>query len=126
MRKSKLPSEPIFKPLEPYTRNLQATFHDLPAAAVGLMDTLLSIDAEYRGTAALALQSEFFTTKLFACDPSSLPQYPPNKEIDAKFQDAKNIEIKKSRDHKYARDRSVRVTPAAEANAELQHNIERR
>lgn len=46
-RKSKLPNATIFKPREPYRRNLQATFHDLPAAALGLMDTLLSIEAEY-------------------------------------------------------------------------------
>lgn len=29
----------------------------------------------------------FFTTKPFACDPSSLPKYPPSKEIDAKLRD---------------------------------------
>ncbi|MCD9642267.1 Cyclin-dependent kinase 12 [Datura stramonium] len=38
-----------------------------------------------RGTAVGALDSEFFTTKPFACDPSSLPTYPPSKEIDAKL-----------------------------------------
>ncbi|KAH0652394.1 hypothetical protein KY289_030072 [Solanum tuberosum] len=81
---SKLPNANIFKPIEPYRRILHATFHDLPAAAVGLMDTLLSIKAEYKGTAALALQTEFFTTEPFACDTSSLPQCPPSKEINAK------------------------------------------
>ncbi|KAH0651705.1 hypothetical protein KY284_031617 [Solanum tuberosum] len=85
---SKLPNANIFKPIEPYRWILHATFHDLPAAAVGLMDTLLSIKAEYRGTAALALQTEFFTTEPFACDTSSLPQSPqsppPSKEINAK------------------------------------------
>uniref|UniRef100_M1CSX4 Serine/threonine-protein kinase cdk9 n=1 Tax=Solanum tuberosum TaxID=4113 RepID=M1CSX4_SOLTU len=68
----------------PYRRQIQATFHDLPAAAVGLMDTLLSIEPEYRGTAALALQGEFFTTEPFACDPLSLPRCPPRNEMDAK------------------------------------------
>lgn len=33
------------------------------------------------------LTSQFFTTKPFACDPSSLPKYPPSKEIDAKLRD---------------------------------------
>ncbi|PHU11777.1 hypothetical protein BC332_18707 [Capsicum chinense] len=104
--KSKLSKAPIFKPMMPYRRKIQATFHGLPVTAVGLMDTLLSIEAEYRGTAALALQGEFFTTEPFAGDPSSLPQYLARKEIDAKFQDAKMTEIKGSRRWKYARARS--------------------
>lgn len=33
--------------------------------------------------------SQYFTTKPYACDPSTLPRYPPNKEIDAKSRDAK-------------------------------------
>ncbi|XP_006361660.1 probable serine/threonine-protein kinase At1g54610 [Solanum tuberosum] len=120
-KKSKLPNAVMFQPIEPYRRILHTTFHDLPAAAVGLMDTLLSIKAEYRGTAALALQNEFFTTEPFACDPSSLPQCPPRKEIDAK-----KTEIEGSRVRSYARDKSVRAVPAPEANAELKSNIDRR
>ena len=27
---------------------------------------------------------QYFKSKPYACDPSSLPKYPPNKEIDAK------------------------------------------
>ena len=30
---------------------------------------------------------QFFTTEPFACEPSSLPKYPPSKEIDAKRRD---------------------------------------
>lgn len=30
---------------------------------------------------------QFFTTKPLPCDPSSLPKYPPCKEIDAKLRD---------------------------------------
>lgn len=30
---------------------------------------------------------QFFTTNPLACDPSSLPKYPPSKEIDAKFRE---------------------------------------
>ncbi|XP_049412749.1 probable serine/threonine-protein kinase At1g54610 isoform X1 [Solanum stenotomum] len=120
-QKFKLTNAEMLKPIEPYRRILHTTFHDLPAATVGLMDTLLSIIAEYRGTAALALQNEFFTTEPFACDPSSLPQCPPSKEIDAK-----KTEIKGSRVRSYARDKSVRAVPAPEANAELKSNIDRR
>ncbi|XP_055824418.1 probable serine/threonine-protein kinase At1g54610 [Solanum dulcamara] len=118
---SKLPNAKVFKPIEPYRRILHTAFHDLPASAVGLMDTLLSIKAEYRGTAALALQNEFFTTEPFACDPSSLPRCCSSKKINAK-----TTETKGSRDRNYARDRRVRAFPAAEANAELKTNRDRR
>lgn len=30
---------------------------------------------------------KFFTTEPYACDPSSLPKYPPSKEMDAKRRD---------------------------------------
>ncbi|XP_059290316.1 probable serine/threonine-protein kinase At1g54610 [Lycium ferocissimum] len=79
-KNSQLPNATIFKPQKPCRRQIQATFYDLPAAAVGLMDILLSLKPEYRGTAALALQGEFFTTEPLACDPSSLPKCPPRKE----------------------------------------------
>lgn len=31
---------------------------------------------------------QFFTTKPYACEPSSLPKYPPSKEIDVKLREA--------------------------------------
>jgi hypothetical protein len=33
------------------------------------------------------LWMQFFTTEPFACEPSSLPKYPPSKEIDVKRRD---------------------------------------
>lgn len=30
---------------------------------------------------------QFFVTKPYACEPSSLPKYPPSKEMDAKLRD---------------------------------------
>lgn len=30
---------------------------------------------------------QFFRTKPYACEPSSLPKYPPSKEMDAKRRD---------------------------------------
>ncbi|KDO75065.1 hypothetical protein CISIN_1g0110412mg, partial [Citrus sinensis] len=72
----------------------------------------------------------FFTTKPYACDPSSLPKYPPTKEMDAKLRDEEarrlraagkaNAEAKKAR----SRDRAARAMPAPEANAELQANLD--
>ncbi|CAM8927875.1 unnamed protein product [Rhodiola kirilowii] len=77
---------------------------------------------------------QFFKTKPYACDPSSLPKYPPTKEMDAKRRDDEarrqraatrtQVDVgKKSR----PRDRlPTRAMAAPEANAELQTNIDRR
>ncbi|XP_042385581.1 probable serine/threonine-protein kinase At1g54610 isoform X1 [Zingiber officinale] len=84
-RTSKLPHATSFKPQQPYPRCIQETFKDFPPPALALLDCLLSIDPLFRGTAISALKSDFFSTKPFACDPSSLPKYPPSKEYDAKL-----------------------------------------
>lgn len=90
-KKTKLPHSTAFKPVHPYKRRILEAFREFPLAAVGLIETLLAVEPEQRGTASLALKSEFFTTKPYACDPSSLPQYPPSKEIDAKMRDEEAI-----------------------------------
>ncbi|XP_031255003.1 protein IMPAIRED IN BABA-INDUCED STERILITY 1 isoform X1 [Pistacia vera] len=83
-KKSRLPHATLFKPQQPYESCLRETFKDLPTTSVNLIETLLSVEPYKRATASAALTSEYFTTKPYACDPSSLPIYPPNKEIDAK------------------------------------------
>ncbi|KAF5936829.1 hypothetical protein HYC85_024335 [Camellia sinensis] len=85
--KSKLPHATSFKPQRPYRRRVAETFKDFPSSALALIDVLLATEPEQRGTAASALKSEFFTTKPFPCDPSSLPKYPPSKEFDTKLQE---------------------------------------
>nr|DAD33411.1 TPA_asm: hypothetical protein HUJ06_012262 [Nelumbo nucifera] len=132
-KKLKLPHATVFKPRQPYTRCIAQTFKDFPPSSLPLIDTLLAIDPAERQTATAALRSEFFTTKPYACEPSTLPQYPPSKEIDAKLRDqearrlraaskANGDGVKKTR----ARDRPIRAFPAPEANAELQGNIDKR
>ncbi|KAK4477923.1 hypothetical protein RD792_017188 [Penstemon davidsonii] len=130
-KKSKLPHVTIFKPQQSYKRCIKETFKDFPQSSLPLIDSLLAIDPSDRQTATAALRSEFFTTKPYACDPSSLPKYPPSKEMDAKLRDeeaqratgkTKADGVRKPR----TRDRSVRAIPAPEANAELQANIDRR
>ncbi|EEF47820.1 ATP binding protein, putative [Ricinus communis] len=83
-KKSRLPHATLFKPQQPYDSSLREIFKDLPTTAVNLIETLLSVEPYKRGTASSALASEYFMTKPYACDPSSLPKYPPSKEIDAK------------------------------------------
>ncbi|CAH8301140.1 unnamed protein product [Eruca vesicaria subsp. sativa] len=83
-KKSKLPHAMLFKPQQNYDSCLRETLKDLSEIEFNLIETLLSIDPLKRGTASSALASEYFTTEPFACDPSSLPVYPPSKEIDTK------------------------------------------
>ncbi|GMI78203.1 IMPAIRED IN BABA-INDUCED STERILITY 1 [Hibiscus trionum] len=91
---SRLPHATLFKPQQPYNSCLRETFKGLPATAVNLVETLLSVEPYKRGTASSALASEYFTTKPYACDPSSLPVYPPSKEIDAIYhEEAKRKKI---------------------------------
>ncbi|GFY90623.1 protein kinase superfamily protein [Actinidia rufa] len=132
-KKSKLPNATLFKPREPYKRCISETFKHFPPSSLPLIETLLALDPAERKTATDALRSEFFTTEPYACDPSSLPQYPPTKEMDAKRRDdearrlraankAQGDGAKKVR----TRDRAVRAMPAPEANAELQSNLDQR
>ncbi|XVF66825.1 hypothetical protein PTKIN_Ptkin10aG0068800 [Pterospermum kingtungense] len=86
-KRAKLPHSAVFKPVHPYRRCVAETFKEFPSPALSLMETFLSIDPVHRRTAAFALKSEFFTAQPLACDPSSLPKYPPSKEIDAKLRD---------------------------------------
>ncbi|KAK4486936.1 hypothetical protein RD792_006250 [Penstemon davidsonii] len=145
-RKSKLPHSTVFKPIQPYKRRIAETFRDLPDAAVGLMETLLSVDPSDRGTAASALNRhqtlcseiwiilfrQFFQTKPLACDPSSLPKYPPSKEIDAKLREEETrrrgaIGVKgQNGGDDLKRTKELRAAPAPNFNAELSKSMQRR
>jgi hypothetical protein len=48
----------MFKPQQEYRRCVAETFKDLPSSAVVAIDSLLPLEAEVRGTAASALQSD--------------------------------------------------------------------
>ncbi|WOL15898.1 putative serine/threonine-protein kinase [Canna indica] len=73
----------------PYKCCISEVFSELPPSSVSLIDKLLSLDPVDRGSATSALNSEFFSSEPYACDPSSLPQYPPTKEMDRKLREAK-------------------------------------
>ncbi|CAA0820264.1 Protein kinase superfamily protein [Striga hermonthica] len=86
-RKSRFPLARMFKPQQPYESKLRERCKEFPKSAIGLIETFLSVEPYKRGTAFSALNSEYFNTKPYACDPSSFPEYPPNKEIDAKIRE---------------------------------------
>ncbi|XP_028765991.1 probable serine/threonine-protein kinase At1g54610 [Neltuma alba] len=56
-----------------YKPNYDEIFRAFPPSSIGLLTTLLDLDPNYRGTAASALQSEFFKTSPLPCPPSALP-----------------------------------------------------
>ena len=57
-RKLKLPPSAAFRPSLPYVRHVAEMFKDLPTNVLSLLEALLSIDPEQRGSAAIALESE--------------------------------------------------------------------
>ncbi|KAL5198388.1 hypothetical protein ABZP36_001900 [Zizania latifolia] len=115
-KKSKLPHATIFKPHCPYPSALRNVFKEIPANALSLLETLLSVEPYKRGTASGALTCEFFKTKPYACDPSNLPKYPPNKEMDAKLREDSHRR-KASRGHGPEASRKSRLSRAARETA---------
>ncbi|KAG2714113.1 hypothetical protein I3760_03G010600 [Carya illinoinensis] len=117
-----------FKPQRQYKRCVAETFKDLPSSALSLVDKLLSVEPENRGSAASALESDFFTTEPLPCDPSSLPKYPPSKEFDAKLrgqeEKRRKAETVKGRGSEYVRRGfgDTKVVPTPEFNAQGQSN----
>ncbi|PKA56901.1 putative serine/threonine-protein kinase [Apostasia shenzhenica] len=117
-KKYKLSQSASFRPKQSYPRTMAETFKDFPPSALNLVEKLLAFDPADRGTAAEALDSEFFKTTPYACDPSTLPPYPPTKEMDAKLRN------ERERGLSYG-GRRTRAVPAPQANAELQANLDR-
>ncbi|KAE9591919.1 putative protein-serine/threonine kinase CMGC-CDK-CRK7-CDK9 family [Lupinus albus] len=130
-KKSKLPHATIFKPQQPYKRVVAKAFGDFPSSALSLLEVLLAIEPKDRGTASLALVNEFFTTKPLPCDPSTLPNYPPSKEFDAKLREhearRRRAASKGHEQESVTRSfKGSKAMPAPDANAELQASIEKR
>ncbi|XP_013628614.1 PREDICTED: probable serine/threonine-protein kinase At1g54610 [Brassica oleracea var. oleracea] len=134
-RKYKLPNATLFKPQHPYKRCVSEAFSGFAPSTVHLVETLLAIDPDDRGTSTSALNSEFFTSEPLACDPSSLPKYPPSKELNIKLRDqearrqkslAKKANgVEGARRIRFRGDRTGRAFPAPEANAENQATLDR-
>ncbi|PWA42436.1 serine/threonine/dual specificity protein kinase, catalytic domain-containing protein [Artemisia annua] len=133
-KRSRLPNATLFKPQQPYKRCTLETFKDFPPSSLPLLECLLSIDPDDRGSATAALNSEFFNTEPYACEPSELPKYPPSKELDVKLRDEEarrqrglsgKSQVVDGNKKVRTRDRTGRAVPAPEANAEIQSNLDR-
>ncbi|CAN7109800.1 unnamed protein product [Brassica rapa subsp. narinosa] len=92
--------DPRIRPQHTYEATLRERCKELSTTGVLLLETLLSMEAYKRGTASAALNSEYFLTRPYGCDPSSLPKYPPNKEMDAKNRDDMRRKSGVGRKHK--------------------------
>ncbi|KAL0693620.1 hypothetical protein Bca4012_060800 [Brassica carinata] len=127
-RRSRLRHAAIFKPQHQYNRCLADTYKDLiPPSAMALLEVLLAVEPEARGTTSSALQSEFFTTKPFPSEPSSLPRYQPRKEFDIKLREEEARRRKgangiQNESNRFSRE--SRAVPAPGANAELPASIQ--
>ncbi|KAJ4701039.1 Serine/threonine-protein kinase [Melia azedarach] len=69
----KLRLSTTFRPPQSYKSRLFEAFGEFPESSLGLLSTLLALDPACRGSAASALQNEFFFTSPLACDLSGLP-----------------------------------------------------
>ncbi|CAH8313453.1 unnamed protein product [Eruca vesicaria subsp. sativa] len=124
-RKHNLPSSSGFRTSIPYRRKLSEMYKDFPESVLLLLETLLSIDPDHRSSASSALESEYFKTKPFGCDPSSLPKYPPSKEIDAKLRDEEKrqrpmrAEKQERQDSQGRRSHERKVVPPIKLNHSL-------
>ncbi|XP_041005764.1 probable serine/threonine-protein kinase At1g54610 isoform X1 [Juglans microcarpa x Juglans regia] len=77
-KEMKLPAS--FQPAPHYKPSFEEAFSSFPASSFGLLTTLLALYPTTRGSAASALQSEFFTSNPLACHLSALPI--PRKMMD--------------------------------------------
>ncbi|CAA7400523.1 unnamed protein product [Spirodela intermedia] len=132
-RKLRLPRTAMFSTQQSYKSSIAETFKDFPPHSLSLIETLLSLDPADRGTATSALDSEFFRVSPLACEPWSLAQYPPTKELDVKLREEQSRGKRSDNKEKGGGSKKPprpqnrrRARPAPEANAELQTNIDRR
>ncbi|CAJ1974610.1 unnamed protein product [Sphenostylis stenocarpa] len=69
-----------YRPPQHYKPTYQENFHKFPSSSQPLLATLLDLNPANRGSAASALQSQFFQCSPLACDPSALPVIHKNED----------------------------------------------
>lgn len=61
----KLSRATIFKPQHPYRRCVNDVYKDFPPSSLALLDRLLAVEPDNRGTAASALESEVSSGRFY-------------------------------------------------------------
>ncbi|KAG5019381.1 hypothetical protein JHK87_015236 [Glycine soja] len=69
-----------YRPPNHYKLSFEENFQNFPSSSQGLLATFLDLNPAHRGSAASALQSEFFKCSPLACDPSALPDIPKDED----------------------------------------------
>ncbi|KAH0855162.1 LOW QUALITY PROTEIN: hypothetical protein HID58_020438 [Brassica napus] len=80
--KSRLPHATIFKPTQPNKRIVDETFKEFPQPALALLKLCFQSILTIVGP-----PTQLSKARPLPCDPSSLPKYPPSKELDARMRD---------------------------------------
>nr|XP_034915635.1 probable serine/threonine-protein kinase At1g54610 [Populus alba] len=80
-----------FRPPQHYKPSFQEAFKDFPESSLVLLTTLLALNPAYRGTAASALQSHFFSSSPMACELSGLPVIYKEEEEPSQIDDRKKL-----------------------------------
>ncbi|XP_074345547.1 putative serine/threonine-protein kinase At1g54610 [Apium graveolens] len=127
-RKLKLRPAEIFNPQKPFKRCIAEKFESLPAPALALIETLLSIDPSARKSAIDALNNEFFLSEPLPSEPEEFPEFPPSKELNGQVRDEARREAAgrykgNIYDDKGNRTSRSRAIPALRLNAELYHSM---
>ncbi|XP_025984570.1 probable serine/threonine-protein kinase At1g54610 [Glycine max] len=76
----KLKLRTSYRPPNHYKLSFKENFQNFPSSSQGLLATFLDLNPAHRGSAASALQSEFFKCSPLACDPSALPDIPKDED----------------------------------------------
>ncbi|XP_062097559.1 probable serine/threonine-protein kinase At1g54610 [Humulus lupulus] len=109
-KKMKLPTS--FRPPQHYKPTHEEVFRNFPYSSYGLLTQLLALDPACRGTAASALQSNFFCASPLACELSALPVIytEENEATQTKDKKPRNSRSKKlsQTDHKARRQELLR------------------
>lgn len=97
------------KPPQTYKSCLRETFRNFPAYSLGLLSILLALDPAFRGSAASALQHDFFHTSPLPCDISGLPViYIEDDDQDQTFEKRKHRTSKlRQRSHRERRKKNL-------------------
>ncbi|ESW09572.1 hypothetical protein PHAVU_009G138300 [Phaseolus vulgaris] len=96
-----------YRPPQHYKASYQENFHKFPSSTQALLATLLDLNPTNRGSAASALQTQFFLSSPLACDPSALPVI--HKDDDERLQ------TKKSKRHRVSKRGQPSQTSKSEA-----------
>ncbi|KAK7247514.1 hypothetical protein RIF29_42397 [Crotalaria pallida] len=98
---------PSYLPPQHYQAKYDEYFKGFPPSSLDLLTILLNLDPACRGTAASALESNFFTSSPLACEPSALPVIYRDED--------EASQIKRRKRHKSLKKRQVSQTSKTRA-----------